>query len=155
MIEGKGLAQLLPPHDLEADRVDQREVLVGESEEPAVLCLAHECRGHIDPLVQWIIQQMRQCIPRAGCSAKGEEVRVELAKDQRRAEVATARSQVAFGQLYRASVMLILPSTQREERAGINEYPHAFSFGVFDTHPRTGRRRAAPRHPPGTGRPTP
>ena len=106
-VERERAGQSFASHHLEADRVDERESLIGEAIQPAEHRVAREVCRNLDPLVDRIVQQVQH---RDSCllhTMQVQQVRMKLPEDQRRANELPARRQVPLRDVDGLGVILI------------------------------------------------
>ena len=97
-------------HHLEADRVNERESLIGEAVQPAEHRIAREVCRNLDPLVDRIVQQIQHRGSCLLCPTQVQQVRMKLPEDQRRADELAARHQMSLRNVDGPGVMLIPPA---------------------------------------------
>jgi hypothetical protein len=101
------LVESFAPHHLEADRVNERESLIGEAVQPAEHRISREVRRNLDPFVDRIVQEVQH---RGSCLlhiAQVQKVGMELAEDQRRTDELPARHEMPLRNVDGPRVILI------------------------------------------------
>jgi hypothetical protein len=106
-VECERTGESFAPHHLEADRVNERESLIGEAVQPAEHRISREVRRNLDPFVDRIVQEVQH---RGSCLlhiAQVQKVGMELAEDQRRTDELPARDEMSLRNVDGPRVMLI------------------------------------------------